>query len=42
MEVVCEMIRLIAESLFNSGSSDGHITVHWIEPKIMDRQPDLP
>jgi hypothetical protein len=35
-------LGLIAGSLFNSGSGEGHVTVHWIAPKIMDRRPDLP
>jgi hypothetical protein len=39
----CEKwLGLTAGSLFNSGGSVGHATVHWIAPKIMYQWSDLP
>jgi hypothetical protein len=35
-------LGLTPRSLFNSSSNEGHTTVHWIVPKIMDRWPELP
>jgi hypothetical protein len=35
-------LGLTARSLFNSSGSKGHMMVHWIVPKILDRWPDLP
>jgi hypothetical protein len=36
------MVRVDSRIPFNSSGDEGHITVHWIAPKIIDQQLDLP